>query len=82
VTVGTGADPGFTRRAHQQDLATGAFGNTCEVDAVSPEAAKRGVAGHRYLQLGEYLVDLIQQQGNIHISLTKLNLPCIVIDLI
>jgi hypothetical protein len=59
--VGTGADPGFTPRAHQQALATGPFGNTCEADAVSPEAAKRGVAGQRCLQPGEYQVELIQQ---------------------
>jgi hypothetical protein len=30
-------------RAHQQALATGPFGNTCEVDAVSPKAAMRGL---------------------------------------
>jgi hypothetical protein len=47
--VGTGADPGFTPRAHQQALATSPFGNICEADVVSPEAAKRRVAGHRYL---------------------------------
>ena len=59
--VGTGADPGFTSRAHQEALTTGPFGNTCEVDAVSPEATKRGVAGQRCLQPGEYQVELIQQ---------------------
>jgi hypothetical protein len=41
--VGTGADPRFTPRVHQQALATGPFGNTCEADAVSPEAAMRGL---------------------------------------
>jgi hypothetical protein len=45
---------------HQQALATGPFGNTCEADVVSPEAAKRGVAGQRCLQPGEYQVELIQ----------------------
>jgi hypothetical protein len=40
--VGTGKDPGFTPRAHQQALATGPFGNTCEADAVSPEVAMGG----------------------------------------
>jgi hypothetical protein len=40
--VGTGADPRFTPRAHQQSLATGPFDNTCEADAVSPEASMRG----------------------------------------
>ena len=63
-------------------LTTDPYGNTCEADEVSPEAAKRGVAGQRCLQPGEYQVDLIQQQCNIHISLTKLDLPCTVIDLI
>jgi hypothetical protein len=60
-TVAQGQDPGFTPRVHQQALATGPFGNTCEEDVVSPEAAKRGVAGHRCLQPGEYQVELIQQ---------------------
>jgi hypothetical protein len=41
--VGIREDPGFTRRAHQQALAIGPFGNTCEADAVSPEAAMRGL---------------------------------------
>jgi hypothetical protein len=59
--VGTGADLGFTPRAHQQALATGPFGNTCEADVVSPEEAKRGVAEHRCLQPGEYQVELIKQ---------------------
>jgi hypothetical protein len=76
--VGTGADPGL----HQQALATIPFNNTCEANAVSPEAAKMGVAGQRFLQPGEYQVDLIQQQGIIHISLTKLDIPCTIIDLI
>jgi hypothetical protein len=40
--VGTGADPRFTPRAHQQALTTGPFGNTCEADAVSPEVAMGG----------------------------------------
>jgi hypothetical protein len=44
-SVGTGVDPGFTPRVHQQTLATGPFGNTCEADAVSPKAAYEGVAG-------------------------------------
>jgi len=67
---------------HQQALATGPFENTYEVDAVSPEATKRGVAGQIFLQPGEYQVDIIQQQGSIHISLTKLDLPCTVIDMV
>jgi hypothetical protein len=41
--VGIGENPGFTPRAHQQDLATSPFGNTYEADVVSPEAAKGGL---------------------------------------
>jgi hypothetical protein len=82
VLFGIGEDLGFTRRVNQQGLDIGPFGNTCEEDAVSPEAAERGVAKQRCLQLGECQVDLIQQEGNIHISLTKLDLPCTVIDLL
>ena len=41
--VGTGVDLGFNPRAHQQALATGPFDNTCEADAVSPEAVMRGL---------------------------------------
>jgi hypothetical protein len=41
--VGTGADPRFTPRVHQQALATVPFGNTYKVDAVSPEATMRGL---------------------------------------
>jgi hypothetical protein len=60
--IGAGADLGFNASTtHQQALATGPFGNTCEANAVSPKAAKRGVAGHRCLQPGEYQVELIQQ---------------------
>jgi hypothetical protein len=42
ISVGTGADPGFTLTMHQQALTTGPFGNTCEADAVSPEVAIGG----------------------------------------
>ena len=41
--VGTRTDLGFTPKVHQQTLATGPFGNTCEVDAISPEAAMWGL---------------------------------------
>jgi hypothetical protein len=58
--VRTGADPGFTQRVHQQALATGPFDNTCEANAVSPEASKRGLVGQICLKPGEYQVDLIQ----------------------
>jgi hypothetical protein len=43
VVVSTRADPRFTPRAHQQALAIVPFGNTCKADAVSPEAAMRGL---------------------------------------
>jgi hypothetical protein len=67
--VGKGADSRFTLRVHQQALAIGTFGSTCEEYAISPEVAKRGVAGQECLQPGEYQVDLSQQQYSIHISL-------------
>jgi hypothetical protein len=60
VPVGIGEDPGFTPREHQQALTIDPFGNTCEADAISPEVAKRGFAGQRCLQPGEYQVELIQ----------------------
>ena len=45
--VGTGADPGFNATTmHQQALTTGPFGNTCEVDAISPEVAMGGCKTH------------------------------------
>ena len=68
-SVGIGEESRFTLRAHQQALAIGPFGNTCEADAVSPEETKRGDTGQECLQPGEYQVDLTQQQYNIHISL-------------
>jgi hypothetical protein len=37
--VGTGVDPSFTPRAHQQALTIGPFDNTYEADAVSPKVA-------------------------------------------
>jgi hypothetical protein len=44
TTVGTGADPGFnTSTSHQQTLTIGPFGNTCEVDEVSPEVEAGGL---------------------------------------
>jgi hypothetical protein len=43
MIVGTGVDPRFTPRVHQQVLTTGPFENTCEVDTVSPEVAMGGL---------------------------------------
>jgi hypothetical protein len=43
LVVGIGVDPSFTRREHQQALATTPFSNTYEADVVSPEAVMRGV---------------------------------------
>jgi hypothetical protein len=38
-----GQNQGSTPRVHQQALAIGPFGNTFEVDAVSPKAYMRGL---------------------------------------
>jgi hypothetical protein len=38
-----GQTQGSAPREHQQAVATGPFGNTCKADAVSPEAAMRGL---------------------------------------
>jgi hypothetical protein len=60
--VGTGADPRFTPRAHQQALTTGPLGNTCEADAVSPEVAMGGLQDRD-----------VYNQGNIKWILTQYN---------
>ena len=57
--VGIGEDPRFTPRDHKQSLATGPFEKTCEAYAVSPKETKRGVAGQKCPQPGEYQVDLL-----------------------
>jgi hypothetical protein len=67
--VGTGADLGFTPRVHQQALATGPFGNTCEVDAVSPEAMMRGLQDRDVYNQGNIKWILYNNNHNIHISL-------------
>jgi hypothetical protein len=64
-----GQTQGSTPRVHQQALATGPFGNTCEADAVSPEATMRGLQDRDVYNQREYQVDLTQEQHNIHISL-------------
>jgi hypothetical protein len=79
VNVGTGGRPqgkGSSPRAHQQALTIGPFGNTCEVDAVSPEAVMRGLQDIDVYNQREYQVDLTPQQRNIHISLIILDLLC------
>ena len=49
--VGTRADPGFNATTmHQKTLTTGPFGNTCEVDEVSPKVEEGVVARLRFLQ--------------------------------
>jgi hypothetical protein len=66
--VGTREDLGFNprayqqtlaagRREYQQTLATSPFGNTCEADAVLPEAAMRGLQEKDVYNQGEYQVD-------------------------
>jgi hypothetical protein len=53
---------GSTPRAHQQSLTTGPFGNTCEVDEVSPEVAMGGLQGRDVYNQREYQVHLIQEK--------------------
>jgi hypothetical protein len=49
--VGTGADLGFNAQEHtNKTLTTSPFGNTCEVDEVSPEVEVGVVAELRCLQ--------------------------------
>jgi hypothetical protein len=55
-----GQTQGSAPRAHQQALTTGPFGNTCEADAVSPEAVMGGLQDRDVYNQGEYQVDLIQ----------------------
>jgi hypothetical protein len=71
-----GQTQGSAPRAHQQALTTGPFGNTCEADAVSPEAVMRGLQDKDVYNQREYQVDLTQEQHNIHISLINLDLFC------
>jgi hypothetical protein len=82
LVLAQGQTQGSAPRAHQQALATGPFGNTCEADAVSPEATMRGLQDKRCLQPGEYQVDLLQQQYIMHLSFNKLDLSFTAIDLI
>jgi hypothetical protein len=72
MMLAQGQTQGSAPRAHQQALTTGPFGNTCEADAVSPEAVMRGLQDRDVYNQGEYQVDLIQEQHNIHISLISL----------
>jgi hypothetical protein len=69
-----GQTQGSTPRAHKQALTTGPFGNTCKVDAVSPEAVMRGLQDRDVYNQREYQVDLTQKKHNIHISLIKFDL--------
>jgi uncharacterized protein YjcR len=57
-----GNTQGSAPRAHQQALTTGPFGNTCEADAVSPEAVMRGLQDKDVYNQREYQVDLTQEQ--------------------
>jgi hypothetical protein len=54
-------------RAHQQALATGPFSNTCEVDAVSPEAAMMVLQDRDVYNHGNIKWFLLQQQHNMHL---------------
>jgi hypothetical protein len=74
LVLAQGHTQGSTPRAHQQALTTGPFGYTCEVDAVSPEAAMGGLEERSVYNQGEYQVDPIPEQYNMHISLINLDL--------
>jgi hypothetical protein len=69
--VGTGADLGFTPRAYQQTLAIGPFGNTYEADAVSPEAAMRGLQERDVYNQGNIKGIFYNNNHGIHISFTS-----------
>jgi hypothetical protein len=69
-----GQTQGSSPRVHQQALTTGPFGNTCEADAVSPEASMGGLQDKDVYNQGEYQVDLTLEQYNMHISLISLDL--------
>jgi hypothetical protein len=43
MMLAQGQTQGSASRVHQQALATGPFNNTCEADAVSPEATMWGL---------------------------------------
>jgi hypothetical protein len=64
-----GRTQGSTLRAHQQALPIGPFGNTCEADAVSPEAAMRGLQERYVYNQGNIKWFLLQQQHKMHLSL-------------
>jgi hypothetical protein len=76
VNFGTGKTQGLAPRVHQQALTTGPFENTCEEDAVSLEAVMGGLQERDVYNQGEYQVDLIPEQKNIHISLIILDILC------
>jgi len=59
---------------HQQDLAIGPLGNTCEADAVSPEASMWGLQDRDVYNQGNDQVDPTLEQYNMHISLIRLDL--------
>jgi hypothetical protein len=80
--VGTRVDLRFTPGAHQQSLAIGPSSSTCEVDAVSLEAAKRGgcrivMSTSRGISSGS--ITTIIQHSYINY---QLGLSCATIDLI
>jgi hypothetical protein len=74
MLLAQGQTQGSAPRAHQQALTTGPFGYTCEADAVSPEAAMGGLQDRSVYNQGEYQVDPIPEQYNMHISLISLDL--------
>jgi hypothetical protein len=67
---------------HQQALATGPFGSTCEADAVSPKATMGGLQDRGVYNQGNIKWFLLQQQHNMHLSLNYLDFSFKAIDLI
>jgi hypothetical protein len=78
--VGTGEDPGFTPRVHQQALAIGPFDNTCEVDAVSPEETYEGLQDGDVYNQGNIKGILYNNNQYSYITYQR-DLLCIAIDL-
>ena len=61
-----GQTQGSSPRAHQQSLAIGPFGSTCKADAISPEAAMRGLQKKDVYNQGN-IKRVSQQHHNHHI---------------
>jgi hypothetical protein len=69
-----GQTQGSAPRAHQQALTTGPFSYTYEANAVSPKAPMGGLQDKDVYNQGNYQVDSILEQYNMHILLIRLDL--------